>query len=160
MVSAGVSFNGKTRLHFIDTNTTKVNSHVYIDLLENKLLPDCRNLHHGDDFVFMQDGATSHTSYLTQTFLETQNVNFIKKHEWPLMSPDLNPMDYGILPALRELVYFQRTTPFTEEELKEKISESWNQIPITLIQNSVSAWKKRLRAVIKANGKSTEHLWM
>ena len=62
--------------------------------------------------------------------------------EWPPMSPDLNPMDYGIWPALRELVYFQRTTPFTEEELKEKISESWNQIPIELIQNSVSAWKK------------------
>ena len=120
MVSEGVSFNGKTRLHFIDTNTTKVNSLVYIDLLENKLLPDCRNLHYGDDFVFMQDGATSHTSYLTQTFLETQNVNFIKKHEWPPMSPDLNPMDYVIWPALRELVYFQRTTPLTEEELKEK----------------------------------------
>ena len=60
------------------------------------------------------------------------------------MSPDLNPMDYAIWPALRELVYFQRIEPFTEEELVEKIRESWNEIEIELIQNSISSWKKKI----------------
>ena len=69
----------------------------------------------------------------------TENINFIKKNEWPPMSPDLNPMDYAIWPALRELVYFQRIEPFTEEELVEKIRESWNEIEIELIQNSISS---------------------
>ena len=76
------------------------------------------------------------------------------------MSPDLNPMDYAIWPALRELVYFQRIEPFTEEEPVEKIRESWNEIEIVLIQNSISSWKKRLRAVIKSGGHSTEHIRM
>ena len=64
------------------------------------------------------------------------------------MSPDLKPMNYAIWPALRELVYFQRIEPFTEEELVEKIRESWNEIEI------------ELRDVIKSGGHSTEHLRM
>ena len=76
------------------------------------------------------------------------------------MSPDLNPMDYAIWPALRELVYFQRIEPFTEEELVEKIRESWNEIEIELIQKSISSLKKRLRDVVKSDGNSTEHLRM
>ena len=76
------------------------------------------------------------------------------------MSPDHNPMDYAIWPALRELVYFQRIEPFKEEELVEKIRESWNEIEIKLIQNSISSWKKRLCDVIKSGGHSTGHLRM
>ena len=33
MVSAGVSWNGKTQIHFLDTSTVKVNADRYIDLL-------------------------------------------------------------------------------------------------------------------------------
>ena len=61
------------------------------------------------------------------------------------------------------LPYGSRCTsaePFTEEELVEKIRESWNEIEIELIQNSISSWKKRLRDVIKTGGHSTEHLRM
>ena len=42
MVSAGVSWKGKTRIHFIDTERTKVNNESYKNLLEIGLLPDCR----------------------------------------------------------------------------------------------------------------------
>ena len=54
MVSAGVSWKGKTRIHFIDT---KVNSESYKNLLEIGLLPDCRRLYPNGDWVFQQDGA-------------------------------------------------------------------------------------------------------
>ena len=136
------------------------NADRYQDLLENAILPDCSELNREGNFIFQQDGATSHTANKTQRFLMTENINFIKKNEWPPMSPDLNPMDYAIWPALRELVYCDRIAPFTEEELIEKIRESWNKITIELIRNSVSSWKKRLRAVIQAGGYSTEHLRM
>ena len=42
MVSAGVSWRGKTRIHFIDTNTTKLNSENYIKLLNREVLRDCK----------------------------------------------------------------------------------------------------------------------
>ena len=158
MVSAGVSWNGKTRIHFIDTKTSKVNAERYLDLIKDKLLPDCRVLHPDRNFIFQQDGATSHTAKITQTFLSKKKINFIKKDEWPPESPDLNPMDYAIWPALRDLVYFERTTPFTENELKQKIAESWNKLTIKAIRKSISSWKKRLRAVGQADGNATEHL--
>ena len=42
MISAGVSMRGKTRINFIDTSKTKVNAECYIKLLDDNLLPDCR----------------------------------------------------------------------------------------------------------------------
>ena len=49
MVSAGVSSKEKTRIHFIDTERTKVNSESYKNLLEIGLLPDCRRLYPNGD---------------------------------------------------------------------------------------------------------------
>ena len=62
MVSAGVSWKGKTRIHFIDTERTKVNSESYKNLPEIGLLPECRRLYPNGDWVFQQDGAPAHTS--------------------------------------------------------------------------------------------------
>ena len=70
MVSAGVSWKGKTRIHFIDTERTKVNSESYKNLLEIGLLPDCRRLYPNGDWVFQQDGAPAHTSKTTQEYLD------------------------------------------------------------------------------------------
>jgi len=57
MVSAGVSWNGKTEIFFIDPQKTKVNQKTYIDFLKTSLLPECRRLYPDNDFVFMQDRA-------------------------------------------------------------------------------------------------------
>ena len=45
MVSAGVSWNGKTEFFFIDPQKTKVNQKTYIDFLKTSLLPECRRLY-------------------------------------------------------------------------------------------------------------------
>ena len=66
MVSAGVSWKGNTRIHFIDTERTKVISESYKNLLETGLLPDCRRLYPNGDWVFQQDGAPAHTRKTTQ----------------------------------------------------------------------------------------------
>ena len=58
MVSAGVSWSGKTYIYFIDTKTTKVNSECCMKLLDEGLLPDCRKMSSNEDYVFQQDGAT------------------------------------------------------------------------------------------------------
>lgn len=159
MVSAGVSWRGKTRIHFIDTRKTKVNSDNYIKLLDEGLLPDCRRLYPNDDYIFQQDGATSHTSRKTQQHLEGRVPNFIKKDEWPPQSPDCNPMDYSIWNSLSEKVYRGQMDVFTEGELKAKIRESWEEITLEEIQNSIQAWKKRLRVITREGGGPIDHLF-
>ena len=61
MVSVGISWSGKTDVFFIDPQKTKVDQNCYIDLLKTSLLPECRRLYPGNDFVFMQDTVFRHT---------------------------------------------------------------------------------------------------
>ena len=72
--------------------------------------------------------------------------------------PDLNPMDYTIWQSLAEKVYAGQPNAFTEEQLKEKIKESWREISLNEIRKSISPWKARLRSVIEQDGGSTDHL--
>jgi len=68
MVSAGVSWIGKTEIFFIDPQKTKVNQKTYIDFLKTSLLPECRRLYPDNDFVFLQDSAPSHHANATQNY--------------------------------------------------------------------------------------------
>jgi len=44
MVSAGVSWNGKTEFFSLTLKRLKVNQKTYIDFLKTSLLPECRRL--------------------------------------------------------------------------------------------------------------------
>ena len=46
-----------------------------------------------------------------------------------------------------EKVYAGRTEKFTEQELKDKIKEKWDEISVAEIHKSVSSWKKWFRLV-------------
>jgi len=105
MVSAGVSWNEKIEIFFIDPKKTKVIQKTYIDFLTSSLLPECRRLYPDNDFVFLLDSAPSHRAKATQNFLRDNTPNFISSQEWTLHSPDLNPLDYSVWDILQELVY-------------------------------------------------------
>ena len=120
---------GKTRIHFIDTSKTKVNSECYIKLLDDNLLPDCRTLYPDNDFIFQQDGAPSHTGRITQEHPDANTPEFIGKDDWLPQSPDINPMDYHVWDSLLEKVSEGCSTKFTEGELKQKIQQCWERIP-------------------------------
>ena len=123
MVSVGLSWKGKTRIHFIDTERTKVNSESYKNLLEIGLLPDCRRLYPNGDWVFQQDGAPAHTSKTTQEYLDGATPDFIRKDEWPPQRPDCNQMDYAVWDSLTQKVYAGKQDKFTENELKNTDSK-------------------------------------
>ena len=129
MVSAGVSWKGKTTIHFIDTERTKVNSESYKNLLEIGLLPDSRRLYPNGDWVFQQDGAPAHMSKTTQVYLGA-TPDFIRKDESPPQSPDCNPMDYAVWDLLSQKVYARKQDKFTENELKKQIRKCWKDITL------------------------------
>ena len=98
MVSAGVSWNGKTDISFIDPQKTKVNQKTYVDFLKTSLLPECHRFYPVNDFfVIMQDSAPSHRAKATLDFLRGNTPDFISSQEWTPHSPDLNLLDYSIL---------------------------------------------------------------
>jgi len=75
MVSAGVSWNGKTVIFFIDPQETKVNK-TYTDFLKTSLLPECRRLYPDNDFVFLQDSTPSHHAKATLKVLFEKHAQF------------------------------------------------------------------------------------
>ena len=98
MVWAAVSDCGKkSPLVFIEKGV-KINTEVYLQMLENKVLPWLNENQWENGWVFQQDGAPSHTSNQTQQWCRDNFGldSFWPKEMWPPCSPDLNPMDFSI----------------------------------------------------------------
>ena len=94
MVSAGVCFGGKERLHFIP-NKTKVNAKLYVETLLSELVQHCIYVL-PSSFIFQQDCVPAHTAKLAQDWIATNCSKFIGKDEWPPNLPGLNPLDYHV----------------------------------------------------------------
>ncbi len=69
-----------------------MDQHLYIDTLENELMPSVEILCNGDsDWIFQQDNAPCHKSRLVNSYFVE---NKIRVMPWPLRSPDLNPIEH------------------------------------------------------------------
>lgn len=156
MVSAGVCFGGKGRLHFVPEQA-KVNAECYITQLLPKLLEDCRNLM-GEDFIFQQDGAPAHTARRAQDFIEQQHQDFIKKDDWPPNSPDLNPLDFYVWGVMLDKFQKHKPKPQSIPELKTLLNEIWDSLPQEQVQKAILSVRKRLTACVKTGGGHFEHL--
>ena len=140
MVSAGVCFGGKGRLHFI-ADTAKVNVKLYVETLLTELVQDCRSvLPFG--FIFEQNGASAHTAKLAQDWNATNCSEFINKDEWPPNLPDLNSLDYHVRGAMLER--YKSFQPKTKniDELKKVLQLIWDQLPQDSIKKAILSFRK------------------
>ena len=156
MVSAGISFKGKGRLHFV-AEKAKVNAKYYTEELLPRLLEDCRTSL-GHNFIFQQDGAPAHTSHLAQTWLQQQCRDLIGKAEWPPNSPDLNPLDFCVWGIMLERYERYSPRPRNISELKTALQVIWDSLPLEVIQKAVLSFRKRLQACIESGGGHFEYL--
>ena len=157
MVSACLSWNGATKPFFVNDEGVKVNAKSYKRHLEKKLLPAVQTLFSHEQWIFLQDGAPSHTSNLVQEFLKDKlNKRFVKKSDWPPSSPDCNPLDFYFWDAIKAKVYEGRLNkPFrNEEELKRKIRSVWKKLgtDITIIRKALKEFAPRARTVNETGG--------
>ena len=78
MVWAGITFTGeKTPLILIEEGV-KVNQHVYLVLLNNKLVPSINATFGESGIILQQNGATSHTANRVQEECKRNMTGF-----WP-----------------------------------------------------------------------------
>lgn len=158
MVCGAVSYRGKSKLVIVDPQHVKVNSAVFQDVLK-KLLPSVRKLYPGNEWIWVQDSAPSHSSHSTQAFLTANTPSFVPADAWPPHSPDLNPLDYHVWSELRERVYRGRSTPFdTLEELGAAAQAAWKAIPLRNVQRSIDHFRNRLQLVAEREGGPIQHL--
>lgn len=165
-VYAGVSRWGRTPM-FVTVGTTGfkaeskgVNAAVYLKLLQEELIPACKELiatspvgHQpaGSSMIFQQDNAKAHTSKVVQTWLRQQDFEVM---DWPSKSPDLSWIENMWAYVAKRLSIRPGLTP---ENFEQAVKEEWENIPLHVHNNMYSSIKKRLEACIDNNGGSTKY---
>ena len=110
------------------------------------------------NFIFQQDGARSHASKYTLSYMEKNlppNAELLSPDHWPPHSPDLNPMDYSIWSSLAAKVFLVKIC--SVEYLCERLGEAWEQISRDEVDRVIHSFRRRLKACIKAEGKRFEY---
>src|SRR6218665_69435 len=143
MVSAGVCFEGKGRIHFVDEKAN-VDALYYVSRLLPQLIEDCKQLMPAR-FIFQQDGAPAHTARITPEWLHANCPEIIEKDRWLTDSPDLNPFDYHVWGAMLEK--YQKLQPKAEakDNLKAALQLIWDDMSEP-INKAVKDFTKRLKA--------------
>ena len=103
MVSVAVSKVGKSSIFFVEPG--EVSSAYYREKLLASMIPEIDRLTGYQPYVFMQDGARSHTANETVRFMNQQRYSaLLQPNMWPPNSPDLNAVDYCVWSALERNV--------------------------------------------------------
>ena len=108
----------------------------------------------GQPFVFQQDGAPAHTANITQTWLQQNIPEFIRKEEWSPYSPGLNLMDFSICSILETKAC--AISHSSIESMKRSFTRAWEQIPQETMRAAVETFPRRLRAVFQMKGGYSE----
>lgn len=99
-------------------------------------------------FIFVQDGASSHTSHNTALHLK-KICSYLKV--WPSNSPDLNPIEH-LWGAMKRILKTMKIN--SKAELIQKVLEIWDAFPMDSINSLVTSFHGRLRTVFAENGSS------
>ena len=104
------------------------------------------------DYVFMQDGASCHTSKSTYEWLEKELPKRLKHHkkgEWPASSPDLNPIE-RLWAILQDRVIQERA--YTYDKLLTVVKKVWWELDQSTIRKLYDSMTARCEKCVTAEG--------
>lgn len=131
----------------------RINSQKYCEYLtKNNILLDIKN-HFGDEWVWQQDNAPSHSSkYTAQNFIS----KIPRTLNWPPKSPDLSPIEqvWNLMKAKL------RGRKFTNaDSLYNALSIAWSSISEETIHNFYSSFLARCQVCLEINGNCLNGHW-
>ena len=100
--------------------------------------------------ILMEDGASQHTDRVTQAL--HQELGILRMN-WPVNSPDLNPIE-NVWRILKHRV--GRRFPTTLQQARQYIEEEWEKLEVADFSKYTVNMRERCIAVIQANGGHTE----
>ena len=106
-------------------------------------------------WVWMQDGASSHTAAATTAYLDKQLGRRRWIRDWPPSSPDLNPLDFGFWPILKEAV--AKMAPQSIPRMKACVIKACSALKLSLIQKTIAEVLGRLRLLIEGEWRAFEY---
>jgi transposase len=144
-----------------------INSHVYISILQAKLLPFIQALREDGttDIVFQQDNAKVHKSKLTNAWLaDSGKQNGFSIIVWPAYSPDMNPIEELWAHLKIELHHrypdtwsLQGSNDAIKQKLQQRLWEVWWEIGEDVLSGLIDSMPRRVEALIAARGWYTKY---
>ena len=168
-VYMGITYHGTTSLKFVTGTHKQVSKHTncrtklphkgvaqdeYTDVLHDHFLPEGNRLFQNagkwaDNWQLQQDNAPPHKTATNMAFI-AGNVpagHFLK---WPANSPDLSPIEN--LWAWMDSKLHKHHKCNNIEELKDKLEEVRQSIPVSLLHNLFDNMRSRMERVIELKG--------
>ncbi len=137
MVWGCMSAAGTGELQFIEGT---MNANMYCDILKQRL---------GRRAVFQHDNDPKHTSKTTTALLKKLRV---KVMDWPILSPDLNPIEH-LWGILRRKVEESKVSNI--HQLRDVVLEEWKRTPVATCEALVNSMPKRVK-IMENNGGHTK----
>ena len=141
MVWGCFAASGPGQLAIIDR---KRSSQVYQDILLENVMLSVRQLKLNRSWVMQQDNDPKHRSKSTTELLQQTKICLL---EWPIQSPDLNPIEM-LWHDLKRTVHTRHSKNIAE--LKPFCKEEWSKNPPDHCAGVIRNYRKRLVEVIAA----------
>lgn len=150
MVWGGISLQAHTELVIIDGGSLTSDRYI-TEILEPHVVPFAPFI--GEQFIFMQDNARSHTARIVREYLDEVNIPLMN---WPARSPDLNPIEH-VWDNMGRQIRALQPPAITLNQLRGKILEIWEGIDQEFIRTLILSMGRRCQSVLNARGGNTRY---
>lgn len=141
---------------------TSIDQTVYLNMLQDTIIPQVREQYQNDDFYFQQERAPPHFALTVRALLDLKFPNRWIGHrgaiDWLPRSPDLTPMDFFFWGTVKDKVFARK--PRTVESMIQFILEACQEIDADkdLCSRVCISVRSRLEECVNADGKQFEYL--
>jgi transposase len=131
----------------------RITAKIYIEMLENYLLPFINSLENENEYTFQEDNAPIHTANIAKKWKKDNNIESLP---WPAQSPDLNPIE-NLWDELDRKVRNHKPLPKNKDNLWEILQEEWSNLDEDIYKNLIDSMPHRIAAVIANKGYPTKY---
>lgn len=150
-VWAGMTWNGKTELVFLERNVT---GETYGQLLQQHFVPFVNATFGGvQNCILQDDNAPPHRAAAVQQLKAQLGIRTLR---WPSRSPDMNPIEHA-WDVMKRIIQRKQNPPQNAAQLRLAVMEAWEQLPQNTLNRLVLSMPRRIATLLRARGAYTRY---
>ena len=130
-----------------------INAVKYISIIDDNLWPVIARHFPDENYTFMDENGPMHGANVVREYMENNNIHH---KEWPVQSPDINPIE-NIWLKLKRDIEPQAVNIQTQNDLIAVVRRCWESIEPANVQGLYNTIPARLKEVIRMKGNLTKY---